>query len=49
MAVPPLSESQCVLNEALALNTMNVPHVDDGDIINIQLLYDLDWPIELDL
>ena len=33
---------QCVSNKALALNTCNIPHVDDDNVINIQLLYDPD-------
>jgi len=32
---------QDVSNEALALNTSNVPCVDDNNVINIQLLYNL--------
>jgi len=40
---------QCVSNEALALNTCNISCVDDNDIINIQLPYNLDWPVEPDL
>jgi len=38
----PSQGPQCVSNEALALNTYNVPHVDDVNIINIQLLHDPD-------
>ena len=41
----PSQEPQCVLNKALALNTCNIPCINDN-IINIQLLYDPDWPIK---
>ena len=34
-------EPQHVSNEAPALNTSNVPRVDDNNVINIQLLYNL--------
>jgi len=44
-----LKESQHVLNKAPAINTCNVLHVDNNDVINIQLQYNLDWPTELDL
>jgi len=40
---------QRVSNEALALNTSNVPHVDNDDVINIQLLYDPNRPMEPEL
>jgi len=40
---------QHVSNEAFALNTCNIPHVDDNNVINIQLPYDSDQPIEPDL
>ena len=40
---------QHVSNETPALITCNVPCVDDNNIINIQLLYDPDWPTEPDL
>jgi len=48
--MPPMS-SQRVSNEAPALNTSIVPHVDNikDDIINIQLLYGPNWPMEPEL
>jgi len=41
--------SQCVSNEAPALNTSSPPYVDDNDVINIQLLYDPNQPTEPEL
>jgi len=38
--------SQHVSNEALALNSSTTPCVDDNNVINIQLLYNLNQPIE---
>ena len=37
---------QHILNEALALNPSTAPCVDDNNVINIQLLYNLNQPIE---
>ena len=45
----PLKGPQHVLNKVPALNTCNVLHIDDNDVINIQSQYDPDWPMELDL
>jgi len=47
-SVPP-QEPQYVLNEALVLNICNVPYVGDDNIINIQLLYGSDQPMEPEL
>lgn len=43
---------QCILINHFALNstiTSSPPHVDENSVINIQLPYDLNRPIELDL
>ena len=37
---------QHVSNKALVLNSSTVPHVNDNNVINIQLLYDPNWPME---
>jgi len=41
-----LQGPQHVSNKTLALNICNVPHAGDDDIINIQLPYNPDWPME---
>ena len=41
-----LKEFQHVSNKASVINTCNV---DNNNVINIQLQYNLDWPMELDL
>jgi len=47
---PVLSQGpQCILNEAPALNFLSSPRVDDDDIINIQLPYDPNQPMEPEL
>jgi len=40
---------QYVSNKALVLNISNIPYIDDDDVINIQLSYDPDQPIEPNL
>jgi len=42
-------EPQCVSNKTLALNTYNIPHVGDDDVINIQLPYNPDQHTEPEL
>jgi len=51
MAVDPVipQRTQHVSNEALALNTSSFPHVDDDDVINIQLPYNPNRPMEPEL
>ena len=45
----PLQEPQHVPNKVPVLNISNLPHIDDDDVINIQLPYDPDLHTELNL
>jgi len=47
----PSRDPQHVSNKVSTLNTFNAPHIDDNDddVINIQLLYNLNWSTEPEL
>ena len=44
-----LQGPQCILYKILALNTSSSSYVNDDDVINIQLPYDSNWPMEPEL